>query len=153
MKRLSLLAPLALVACAHSTAPCPSDTTARSAAAATADSVAYVPTGPDGAPAPAHESDEKPRPEDCAPCRSATGKEMRNLFLTVGSADGVDGDFLSQWLQGRLALRSSDFGPVKVRDRSTVVGVPADRVADAIGALSGLRFGGRTVHAEEARRR
>lgn len=53
MKRLSLLAPLALAACAHSTAPCPSDTTARSAAAATADSVAYVPTGADGSPAPA----------------------------------------------------------------------------------------------------
>ncbi|MBK6531309.1 MAG: YbhB/YbcL family Raf kinase inhibitor-like protein [Deltaproteobacteria bacterium] len=53
MKRLSLLAPLALAACAHSTAPCPTDTTARSAAAAaTADSVAYVPTGAGGSPAP-----------------------------------------------------------------------------------------------------
>ena len=78
---------------------------------------------------------------------------MRNLFLTVGSSDGVDGDFLGQWLQGRLALRSSDFGPVQVRDRSTVVCVPVGRVNDAIGALSGLRFGGREVHAEEAKRR
>lgn len=50
MSRTALLLPLALAACAHSTAPCPADTTAR---AATADSVAYVPTGPDGAPAPA----------------------------------------------------------------------------------------------------
>ena len=70
-----------------------------------------------------------------------------------GSRDGVDGDFLGQWLQGRLALRSSDFGPVKVRDRSTVVTVPVDRIADAIGALSGLRFGGREVCVEEAKRR
>ncbi|MDB4928945.1 MAG: Phospholipid-binding protein [Myxococcaceae bacterium] len=51
MQRLSLVAALALAACAHNTVAAPAaDTTAR---AATADSVAYVPTGPDGAPAPA----------------------------------------------------------------------------------------------------
>ena len=51
---LPLVAALALAACAHSTAPCPADTTAHAAAGATADSVAYVPTRADGSPAPAH---------------------------------------------------------------------------------------------------
>ena len=88
-----------------------------------------------------------------SPGRSATGKELRHVVLNVGVGDGVDGDFLAQWLQGRLALRSSDFGAVRVRDRSTWIAVPADRVGDAIGALNGLRFGSREVHAEEARRR
>ena len=44
------LALAALAACAHPTTAPTADTTAR---AATADSVAYVPTGPGGAPAPA----------------------------------------------------------------------------------------------------
>jgi ATP-dependent RNA helicase DeaD len=102
---------------------------------------------PDAVPAPDSEPMEPP------PGRSTTGKELRHVVLNVGVGDGVDGDFLGQWLQGRLALRSSDFGAVRVRDRSTWIAVPADRVADAIGALNGLRFGGREVHAEEARRR
>jgi hypothetical protein len=85
--------------------------------------------------------------------RTASGKELRSVLLNVGSYDGVDGDFLSQWLQGRLALRSSELGPVRVRERSTTVSVPSDRVGDAIGALSGLRFGGREVQAEESRRK
>lgn len=50
MQRTALLAALALAACAHPTTAPTADTTAR---AATADSVAYVPTGPGGAPAPA----------------------------------------------------------------------------------------------------
>jgi ATP-dependent RNA helicase DeaD len=108
---------------------------------------------PAGTPSEEGESEERPRPEDLATSRSATGKELRTIFLNVGVADGVDGDFLGQWLQGRLALRASEFGPVKVRDRSTVVAIPVDRIADAVGALSGLRFGGRLVHAEEARRK
>jgi ATP-dependent RNA helicase DeaD len=108
---------------------------------------------PAGVPSAEGESEERPRPEDLATSRSATGKELRTIFLNVGAADGVDGDFLGQWLQGRLALRASEFGPVKVRDRSTVVAIPVDRIADAVGALSGLRFGGRLVHAEEARRK
>ena len=50
MHRPSLLAALTLAACAHGTASAPPDTTAH---AATADSVAYVPTRADGSPAPA----------------------------------------------------------------------------------------------------
>jgi ATP-dependent RNA helicase DeaD len=110
--------------------------------------------GPEDA-APALRADVSPEPEpmEPPPGRSVTGKELRHVVLNVGVGDGVDGDFLGQWLQGRLALRASDFGAVRVRDRSTWIAVPADRVADAIGALNGLRFGGREVVAEEARRR
>lgn len=97
--------------------------------------------------------DEEPEEEPEAPRCTPGGGELRPVLLNVGSRDGVDRDFLEQWLQGRLALRASDLGPVRVRDRSTTVLVPADRVADAIGALSGLRFGGREVRAEESRRK
>lgn len=97
--------------------------------------------------------DDEPEDEPEPPRRTPGGKELRPVLLNVGSHDGVDGDFLGQWLQGRLALRASDLGPVRVRERSTTVLVPVDRVADAIGALSGLRFGGREVQAEEPRRK
>ncbi|MBN1771587.1 MAG: DEAD/DEAH box helicase [Deltaproteobacteria bacterium] len=97
--------------------------------------------------------DDEPEEAPGPPMRTAAGKELRPVLLNVGSYDGVDGDFLGQWLQGRLALRASELGPVRVRDRSATVSVPSDRVADAIGALSGLRFGGREVQAEESRRK
>jgi ATP-dependent RNA helicase DeaD len=112
---------------------------------------------PIGEPAPADDAgepeDDEPEDEPGPPMRTASGKELRPVLLNVGRYDGVDGDFLGQWLQGRLALRSSELGPVRVRDRSTTVLVPSDRVADTIGALSGLRFGGREVQAEESRRK
>ena len=74
------------------------------------------------------------------------------VYLNVGARDGVEGEFVAQWLQSRLGIRAADLGPMRVRDRSTFIAVPADRTADAIAALTGLRFGGRDVVAEEARK-
>lgn len=85
--------------------------------------------------------------------REPVGEGMREVYLNVGARDGVEPEFISQWLQSRLGMRAGEFGPVRVRDRSTFVDVPAERAADAICALTGLRFGGRDVIAEEARRR
>jgi ATP-dependent RNA helicase DeaD len=76
----------------------------------------------------------------------------RLLQLNVGAEDGVDGDFLAQWLRARLGLASGEIAPVEVRGHDTLLGVPSGRIEEAGAALGGLRFGGRDVVAREAPR-
>ncbi|MDI7268567.1 MAG: DbpA RNA binding domain-containing protein, partial [Myxococcota bacterium] len=74
-----------------------------------------------------------------------SGAGFREVRLNVGVRDGVDGEFVAQWLGSRLGLAAGDLGEVRVRERATFIDVPAGRVADAVAALTGLRFGGRDV--------
>jgi|GEM_PF-4478973 len=80
---------------------------------------------------------------------SKTRHDLVELRLNLGREDGLDGGFIIQWLQSRLAMRSSEFGPVKVFDHSAIISVPADRAVDAIGMLTGLNFSGKTLEAEQ----
>ena len=70
---------------------------------------------------------------------------MVELRLSCGSDDGVESDFLAQWLQSRLAMRVSELGPIEIGRSRTVITVPRERADEASLVLGGLTFGTRKV--------
>ncbi len=77
------------------------------------------------------------------------GVPMVELRLSCGSDDGVEADFLVQWLQSRLAMRISELGPIKIDRGRTVITVPKERADEARMILGGLTFGARKVEVSQ----
>jgi hypothetical protein len=92
---------------------------------------------------PLIKSESTPRSERSAGRRG--GIPMVELELSCGADDGVEADYLAQWLQSRLAMRVSELGPIRVHERRTIVTVPRERAGEASMMLSGLAFGDRKV--------
>jgi ATP-dependent RNA helicase DeaD len=90
---------------------------------------------------------EQPRDAD-APGEPA---EIREIYLNVGRRDGVRRVEIERLLDGGGVPREH-VDKVRVRDRSTFVGVRAELQAAALAALDGARFGDRVVLAEPAKR-
>jgi hypothetical protein len=90
---------------------------------------------------------EQPRDAD-APGDPA---EIKEIYLNVGRRDGVRPVEIERLLDGGGVPREH-VDKVRVRDRSTFVGVRAELQAAALAALDGARFGDRVVLAEPAKR-
>ena len=76
---------------------------------------------------------------------------FKEIYLNVGRRDGVDREGIEAHLQ-KAELDLDLVDKVRVRDRSTFVGVRADLLGAALAALDGARFGDRVALAEPAKR-
>ena len=74
------------------------------------------------------------------------------LFVNVGKREGVHPSDLQKLLSDS-GIATQDAGRIRVRDRMTFMTVRKEMFDQAVAALTGHVFGGRTVVAERARGR
>jgi len=104
-------------------------------------------------------AEKQPEPEPAAPIirsegvrhmeRSASrrgGTPMIELLLDCGEELGVEAEYISHWLQSRLAMSPSDIGAISVEPRRCVVTVPRERAGEAAMMLRELEFGDHRVN-------
>ena len=75
-------------------------------------------------------------------------KNMVEVKLNAGKDDGLEADTLIQWLQSRLAMRTSEFGAINIRGTSSAIFIPPQRVDDTKRMLNGLKFGDKILEVQ-----
>lgn len=107
------------------------------------------------APEAPQNEDSAPQPEPSDERNGRDGDDGRltfkEIYLSVGRRDGVRAGQISELLE-QAGIERDNIGRIRVRDRSTFVGVNAEHSDAAIAALDGAKIGDRVAMAELARR-
>ena len=73
------------------------------------------------------------------------------LYLNVGRRDGVRPGEIVKLLAEACELDKAEVGRIRIRDRHTFVGVPADRIEDIVTQLTGKTSHEKELVVEKAR--
>jgi ATP-dependent RNA helicase DeaD len=106
---------------------------------------------PERAPEPVREPSESPPPEAALAEAPPTLDDMTLLYFNVGRRDGLEPTDLANLLSSSCGLGADDIGRVRVKERHTFVGVPAERAEFVISALQGHTIKNRQLQVERAR--
>ena len=73
------------------------------------------------------------------------------LFLNLGRRDGLRIGEVSRMLRERCSLKRNEIGKIRIRDRYTLIDVPADRMDDIIAGLEGAELRDKPLAPERAK--
>jgi ATP-dependent RNA helicase DeaD len=95
----------------------------------------------------------KGAPRDFAPRSSDSGSrfdvtDVATIFISVGRSDGIRAGDLVGAIANESNLSGREIGPIKIAERSSVVGVPAHAAQQVIDALSQTTIKGKKVKAK-----
>ncbi len=83
--------------------------------------------------------------------RGRRGAATTTLYVNVGREDELKASELGRLLRDRTGLKRKEIGRIRVRDKHSLVDVPADRVEEVIESMSGATLRDRELEVELAK--